>query len=102
MQTMLQALRYAVRTLWKSLGFPIVPTAPLAIGIGANPAIFSIVETVLLRPLPYRNPKQLLRLYETESAPRTYPLAGPDFLDWQTQNSTFQSMAMFNWPQDMN
>jgi putative ABC transport system permease protein len=102
MQTLLQDLRYALRSLWKSPGFAIVATATLAIGIGANTAIFSIIETVLLRPLPYHNPEQLLRLYETESAPGTYPFAGPDFLDWKTQNSTFQDMALFNWPQDMN
>jgi len=44
----------------------------------------------------------LLRLYETESAPGQYPFAGPDFIDWKTQNSTFQDMALFSWPQDMN
>jgi putative ABC transport system permease protein len=102
MQTLLQDLRYAVRNLWKSPGFALVATATLAIGIGANTAIFSIIETVLLRPLPYRNPEQLVRLYETESAPGQYPFAGPDFIDWKTQNSTFQDMALFSWPQDMN
>jgi putative ABC transport system permease protein len=102
MQTLLQDLRHAVRSLWKSPGFAIVATVTLAIGIGANTAIFSIIETVLLRPLPYRNPEQLLRLYETESAPGQYPFAGPDFIDWKTQNGTFQDMALFSWPQDMN
>jgi putative ABC transport system permease protein len=102
MHTLLQDLRYAVRNLWKSPGFALVATATLGIGIGANTAIFSIIETVLLRPLPYRNPEQLVRLYETESAPGQYPFAGPDFIDWKTQNSTFQDMAMFGWPQDMN
>jgi putative ABC transport system permease protein len=102
MQTLLQDLRYAVRALWKSPGFALVATVTLAIGIGANTAIFSIIETVLLRPLPYRSPEQLLRLYETESAPGTYPFAGPDFIDWKTQNSTFQDMALFSWTQNMN
>ncbi len=102
MQTLLQDLRYAVRNLLKSPGFAIVASATLAIGIGANTAIFSIIETVLLRPLPYRSPEQLLRLYETESAPGTYPFAGPDFIDWKTQNSTFQDMALFGWTQRMN
>ena len=102
MHTLLQDLRHAVRSLWKSPGFAIVATATLGIGIGANTAIFSIIETVLLRPLPYRNPEQLVRLYETESAPGQYPFAGPDFIDWKTQNSTFQDMTLFAWPNDVN
>src|ERR1035441_3562329 len=102
MQTLLQDLRYAFRNLVKSPGFAMVAAVTLAVGIGANTAIFSIIETVLLRPLPYRNPEQLLRLYETESAPGQYPFAGPDFIDWKTQNSTFQDMTLFSWPQDMN
>ena len=102
MQTLFQDLRHAVRSLWKSPGFAIVATVTLAIGIGANTAIFSIIETVLLRPLPYRNPEQLLRLYETESAPGQYPFAGPDFIDWKTQNSTFQDMTLFGWQTDRN
>ena len=102
MQTLFQDLRHAVRSLWKSPAFALVATVTLAIGIGANTAIFSIVETVLLRPLPYRQPQQLLRLYETEAAPGTYPFAGPDFIDWKSQNSTFQDMALFSGPLDMN
>jgi putative ABC transport system permease protein len=102
MQTLFQDLRHAVRSLWKTPGIAIVATVTLAIGIGANTAIFSIIETVLLRPLPYRNPEQLLRLYETESAPGNYPFAGPDFIDWKTQNSTFQDMALFGWQSDLN
>ena len=102
MQTLFQDLRHAVRSLGKSPGFAIVATATLAIGIGANTAIFSIIETVLLRLLPYRNPEQLLRLYETESAPGQYPFAGPDFINWKTQNSTFQDMTLFGWQADRN
>ena len=74
----------------------------LAIGIGANTAIFSIIDTILLRPLPYRNPSELVRLNETESAPGRYPFAGPDFVDWKAQNHTFQDMTLFAWPHDMN
>jgi putative ABC transport system permease protein len=76
--------------------------ATLAIGVGANTAIFSIIDTILLRPLPFRNPNQLLRLYETEAAPGEYPFAGPDLGDWRAQNHTFQDMAMYGWPGDMN
>jgi putative ABC transport system permease protein len=102
MRTCLQDLRYAVRNLLRSRGFAAVAALTLTIGIGANTAIFSVIDTILLRPLPFRDPAQLVRLYETEAAPGTYPFAGPDFLDWRAQNKTFQDMAMFGWSGDMN
>ena len=102
MRTCLQDLRYAVRNLWKSRGFTAVAAITLTIGIGANTAIFSIIDAILLRPLPYRDPGQLVRLYETEAAPGHYPFAPPDFVDWKSQNKTFQDMALFGWPGDMN
>ncbi|WP_321475250.1 ABC transporter permease [uncultured Paludibaculum sp.] len=102
MQTLLQDLRYAFRTLLKSRGFAVTAALTLAAGIGANTAIFSIMDAVLLRPLPYPNPDRLVRLYETEAAPGKYPFTGPDFLDWKTQNSTFSDMTLYFWPTDMN
>lgn len=102
MPTFAQDLRYAVRTLLKSPGFAVVAVLTLAAGIGANTAIFSIIDAVLLRPLPYRNPDRLVRLYETEAAPGNYPFAGPDFLDWRTQNRTFADMTLYYWPTEMN
>ncbi len=102
MRTLLQDLRYAVRNLGNARGFALVAAVTLAIGIGANTAIFSIIDTILLRPLPYRDPGRLVRLNETESAPGRYPFAGPDYLDWKAQNSTFQDMTLFGWPHDMN
>ena len=102
MANLLLDLRYAVRNLRNARGFTLVAAATLAIGIGANTAIFSIIDTILLRPLPYANPEQLVRLNETESAPGKYPFAGPDFVDWRTQNSTFQDMTLFSWPSDLN
>jgi putative ABC transport system permease protein len=97
-----QDLRYAARNLLRSRGFAAVAAITLTIGIGANTAIFSIIDTILLRPLPFRDPGQLVRLYETEAAPGNYPFAGPDFLDWRAQNKTFQDMALFGWSGDMN
>ncbi len=102
MRTVLQDLRYAVRNLRNARGFAIVAAATLAIGIGANTAIFSIIDTVLLRPLPYSHPEQLVRLNETEAAPGRYPFSGPDFVDWRAQNTTFQDMTLFAWPTDLN
>ena len=99
MATFLHDLRYALRNLGNARGFALVAALTLAIGIGANTAIFSIIDTILLRPLPYRNPSQLVRLNETESA---YPFAGPDFVDWKAQNGTFQDVTLFGWPHDMN
>jgi putative ABC transport system permease protein len=102
MRTCLQDLRYAARNLLKSPGFTAVAAITLTIGIGANTAIFSVIDTVLLRPLPYRNPGQLVRLYETEAAPGRYPFAGPDFVDWKAQNKTFQDMTLLGWQRDFN
>jgi putative ABC transport system permease protein len=102
MRTFLQDLRYGVRNLLASRGFAVVAILTLAAGIGVNTAIFSVVDAILLRPLPYPNPDRLVRLYETEAAPGTYPFTGPDFIDWKTQNSTFSDMALYGWPSTMN
>ena len=102
MDSLLQDLSYALRGLRRSPGFAVAAILTLALGIGANTAIFSVIDAVLLRPLPYANPGQLVRLYETEAAPGNYPFTGPDFLDWKTQNTTFQDMALLGWGQDLN
>jgi putative ABC transport system permease protein len=95
-------LLYAWRGLRRTPGFTAVAILTLALGIGANTAIFSVINAVLLRPLPYHNPGQLVRVYATEDAPGNYPLTGPDFLDWKTQNHSFQDMAVYGWGNDMN
>jgi putative ABC transport system permease protein len=93
---------YAWRGLRRAPAFAAIAILTLALGIGANTAIFSVIDAVLLRPLPYANPGQLVRLYETEDAPGNYPFTGPDFLDWKTQNHSFQDMALYGWANDMN
>jgi putative ABC transport system permease protein len=100
MQTLLQDLRYGLRILWKSPGFTTVAVLTLALGIGANTAIFSIVNAVLLRPLPFPNPGQLVSVHEKdmrgEIPGRVVVNASyPDFFDWRAQNHVFENMAAF-------
>src|SRR3984957_10496979 len=95
-------IRYGLRTLGRSPGFLAVAVLTLALGIGANTAIFSVVDAVLLRPLPFRAPDQLVALFETESASGNYPLTGADYLDWRAQNQTFEDMAVYSYQESFN
>jgi putative ABC transport system permease protein len=98
----LKDIRFALRMLRRSPGFTAMALVVLALGIGANTAIFSLVNAVLLEPLPFRNPSQLVRMYETERAPGNYPLSGPDFPDWKTQSRLFADMTLINYARSMN
>jgi hypothetical protein len=92
-----QDLVYAVRVLRRNPGFTATAVITFALGIGANSAIFSIVNAILLRPLPLAEPSQLVRLLATE-ARRSLQFDGvsyPAFIDWQEQNRSFESMAAF-------
>ncbi|HKP85995.1 MAG TPA: ABC transporter permease [Blastocatellia bacterium] len=96
METIFQDLRYGVRMLVKSPGFTIVAVVALALGIGANTAIFSVVNNVLLRPLPYSDPGRLmtLRSYNIPKHP-DFPVSPGDFLEWQDQNTVFDGMCAY-------
>jgi putative ABC transport system permease protein len=96
LDSLLQDLRYGARMLRKSPGFTAVAVLTLALGIGANTAIFSVVSAVLLRPLPYSNPQQLIVLRETTQSVGPHSPSYPDFLDWRKQSRSFSQMAAIN------
>ena len=90
-----QDLHYGLRMLAKNPGFTAVAVIALALGIGANSAIFSVVNTVLLRPLPYKNPEHLVMVWE-ENSKQGYPQDTPaaaNYVDWRDQNHVFEAMA---------
>src|SRR6185369_12857985 len=104
MDTLFQDARYGVRTLLKNPGFTLVAVMTLAIGIGANTLIFSVVDSVLLRPLLFKDSERLVMLWQTspqqsDQSGKNPQVAGPaDFNDWNTQNQVFEGMAAyFNW-----
>ncbi len=97
-----QDILYGLRQLRRNPGFTVAVVLTLALGIGANAAIFSIVNAVLLEPLPFHNPGRLVELWETEAAPGNYPLTGGDYLDWEAQNHTLAATSIFSWPSQEN
>lgn len=95
METLLKDIRYGIRGLLKHPGFTVIAVLTLALGIGANTAIFSVVHAVLLRSLPYRAADQLVMVWEDASFagfPRNTP-APANFADWRSQNHVFEGMA---------
>ena len=101
MQTLLQDIRYGIRMLAKNPGFTVVAVLTLALGIGANTALFSVVNAVLLKALPFHQPDRLVALYQNKVQFQRASISYPNFLDWQRQNRTFDSMAAFR-PDDFN
>src|SRR6186997_3497167 len=95
---MLGDIRYAFRTLAASPGFTIAAVLTLALGIGANTAIFTAVYGVLLKPLPYDQPDRLNRISETKRG-GGWNVAVPNYLDWRARNHVFSGMAIFNTAQ---
>jgi len=88
-----QDLRFALRMLRKSPGFTALAVVTLALGIGANTAIFSVIDAMLIRPLPYKDAHRLVLVFETETQLSTAPVTPPDFFDWKEQNHVFEAMA---------
>src|SRR5438034_2217127 len=90
---LLQDLRYALRMLAKQPGFTAIAVLTLALGIGANTAIFSVINAVLLRPLPYPNAGRIMVLNESSGPDQDFSVALPDYFDWQKESKTFEHLA---------
>ncbi|TMQ00086.1 MAG: ABC transporter permease, partial [Verrucomicrobia bacterium] len=97
MGILLQDLRYGARMLLKNPGFTAVAVLTLALGIGANTAIFSVIDGVLLKPLHYDQPGQLVQVWEAPSPGKRNSVSPGVFLDWKEQSVTFDSLAAFNF-----
>jgi predicted permease len=93
--TLLQDLRFGLRTLGKAPAFTALAVIALALGVGANSAMFSIVHAVLLRPLPYPEPERLVQLYTSTHQFRQGSVSYPNFLDWQRRSRSFDRMAAY-------
>ena len=98
MNTLIQDLRYGVRILLKQPGFTLVAVITLALGIGANTAIFSLVNSILLRPLPFRDPDRIVRLIQ--ASPKlglaSWGVSQADFAAYSDQNRSFETVALYN------
>jgi putative ABC transport system permease protein len=95
MDSLVKDLHFAFRMLLKNPGFAVVAVLTLALGIGANAAIFSVINTVLLKPLPYPDPDRLVLVWESIQD-RTNIVSAPNYFDWRQQNRVFESMALFD------
>src|SRR5215472_17611008 len=95
MTALVQDLRYAIRKLIQSPGFTAIAVLTLGLGIGANTALFSVVNGVLLNPLPYPHSSQLVAVYERVAGLDSAPIEYLNFLDWQRDSKSFASMAVY-------
>jgi putative ABC transport system permease protein len=93
---MLQDLRFALRTFGKSPGFTTVAILALALGISANAALFSVINAVLLKPLPYAQPERLIAVFETFLPSGFGSVSAPNFFDWRKQNHTLDHLEAFS------
>lgn len=97
METILQDIRYGFRMLRKSPGFTAVAIVTLALGIGANTAIFSVVNGVLLNPLPFSNADRIVSMFQDKPNFPKGSISYPNFLDWRRDNRSFELMAAYRW-----
>jgi predicted permease len=95
LETLIQDLRFGLRMLRKNPGFSLIAILTLALGIGANTAIFNVVNALLLKPLPYRNPEQLVWMAEVYSQPKIERVSVSHFFAWSTQSQTLAQLAAY-------
>jgi predicted permease len=95
MNSLWQDVRYALRGLRRAPGFTFAAALTLALGIGANVAIFSVVDAVVLHPLPFPEPDRLVALYGTSPVAQSNSISYPNFLDWQRETRTFEALAIW-------
>ena len=100
-QDVAKDLRYALRSLLRTPAFSVTAVLTVALGIGVNTAVFNLIYTVLLDPLPYRDSERLVHLAETHPDFPAYQVAAPDFFDWQTTAASFDGIAAYTF-QEMN
>ena len=97
LEQLLRDTRIGIRTLARTPGFASISILVIAIGIGANVALFTMVRSVLLKPLPFKHPDRLLMLYGVNGRFKFEPVAAGDFYDWQRHSHNFEQMAIWRW-----
>jgi hypothetical protein len=96
MESFVQDLHFGARMLVKQPGFASIAALTLALGIGANTAIFSVVSAVLFKPLPYAEPERLVALWQTDPRWRISAVSYPDLSDWRARSKSFESLGGFS------
>ncbi|HZS99747.1 MAG TPA: ABC transporter permease, partial [Terriglobales bacterium] len=98
LESLARDLRFSLRTLWRSPGFTVIAVVVMALGIGANVALFTVVRGVLLKPLPFHDPDRLVMLYEAglheDGTPSFNPVSGGMYAEWKEQNRSYSSLAL--------